>query len=791
MKTIYTLLLLSFLSVSGFYAQTLSSFLSNGKYGFKNGDKEVISARYAKVYEFTNEKAWVNLGNEWFLIDEEGKKISRSNYQDLSFVRVPFYSNEGLQFNELIAAKYPTTYFVDTLFDDGVLIPYADKFDVYAPNGNLISDSAFSQVFSPFNVDYFEPKIGEYYVIIKSDGSIQFSEYTFFINTGWSNLWYKKDLRADLRDLELGFDAPILASFPHAEIPNYLVLTPDPEMGEYGEWYYTDQPSRRGELLVWDSINGEFEYQLYNLRYNKMMTEKSKEKLFLSNIIEDEYVAEPVFVISNAQDSLNFWIKSRAPISTLPYDFIRAEDKRVVICEKAEKEPEMYDITNDELIKTPAGSAAVFSTQLMMQSTIAYEEESGETYNVDSPQFYSAFYFIRMKNSKVRVMNTDFYTYPMEFDTVFQLETEQHTPIVYFMFQGKYGALDLTSQRTTGAIFDSLVVFSLNDERGDFLSISEAEVPFYYTISGQKLFTKSNSYELFNGKKGVGVRVYPDYPSGDENEVKLVIQPLYKELNFSEKGDWFEAKNTKGKWGIVSVFGDTVVPFQFEKFRFLEWSFNENDARFGYQLKNKRNIGYYDFYLNRGIPCMYSELGNLHLSNSESIGIQTYGLDKTGVFSPDLKAVLPNDFDAIFPVLLGDKDYLVLKKNGKYKVVLAARVDHKFAKELSKARQYDYVIDTIGLVNQAGGFDLFSLKDGSFIQHSATFEKYFEANTGWSIFMQNGKLGISDNESGKVYIKPTLTDVMISESAYLITTEKGMSYYLDVFSKKKYKITTW
>jgi len=81
---------------SSFYAQGLRTFNQNGSFGFKNGEKVVIPAKYDYAADFHNGRAAVCIKKKWGYIDVNGKLVipmEMDRAENFRFGYVRFYQN--------------------------------------------------------------------------------------------------------------------------------------------------------------------------------------------------------------------------------------------------------------------------------------------------------------------------------------------------------------------------------------------------------------------------------------------------------------------------------------------------------------------------------------------------------------------------------------------------------------------------------------------------------------------------------------------------------------------------
>lgn len=182
-------------------------------------------------------------------------------------------------------------------------------------------------------------------------------------------------------------------------------------------------------------------------------------------------------------------------------------------------------------------------------------------------------------NGKYGVVNLDNTTDGKLYDTLYPHETGSWYT---FIENGKFGLTD--GKAVIPAVFDEAVVFETNRMtamHGNLWftqAFTKNEQNFYYDSHGIQHISQGNFVPLMFGRNQygivdqelivtIGINQHGGLAVSQSDNAKFVtlVEPLYYYIDSVSYDYTFIAKNKKGKMGLIDVYGDTLIPFEFDR----------------------------------------------------------------------------------------------------------------------------------------------------------------------------------------------------------------------------------
>ncbi|MGV3631995.1 MAG: WG repeat-containing protein [Bacteroidota bacterium] len=204
-----------------------------------------------------------------------------------------------------------------------------------------------------------------------------------------------------------------------------------------------------------------------------------------------------------------------------------------------------------------------------------FADKNGESHYItdyDSiivhPDYYEYGYYgfglTYRKNGKYGAIYHDNTTDGKLYDTLYL--SNQGDYFFSFRENGKFG---LTNGKTViPAVFDNPVEFSapyITARHGSLAhtqSFMQDGKQLYYDSKGKRHVSENGSYDVRYFGKKMGI---VEYYETDDSKFDTLVQPLYKYIDMFHVGYLYTATNKKGQKGLIDLYGDTLIPFEYDQ----------------------------------------------------------------------------------------------------------------------------------------------------------------------------------------------------------------------------------
>ncbi|MCE3295493.1 MAG: hypothetical protein K0R65_1207 [Crocinitomicaceae bacterium] len=165
-------------------------------------------------------------------------------------------------------------------------------------------------------------------------------------------------------------------------------------------------------------------------------------------------------------------------------------------------------------------------------------------------------------HGKYGVVNLENTTDGKLYDTLYPHETGS-----WYTFEenGKFGLTD--GKTLIPAVFDEPVVFETNRVtamHGNLWftqAFTKNGETFYYDSQGKEHVSQGNFAVYMFGKNKYGI---VEHKQMNDAEFVTLVEPRYHYMDPVIYGYTFIAKNKKGKTGLIDLYGDTLIPFEYD-----------------------------------------------------------------------------------------------------------------------------------------------------------------------------------------------------------------------------------
>lgn len=427
-------------------------------------------------------------------------------------------------------------------------------------------------------------------------------------------------------------------------------------------------------------------------------------------------------------------------------------------------------------------------------------DEFGEYYIQTFKPFKSNFIVLK-KNNKFGLISLNGKIFEPIYDTLYQSENDEL--FVHTMKNGKYGRINLLNGNCVEAEHLYEVVFY------ESKTINGQEL--YYTLITEDNYNEStgiysyNSYHLFENnkklfanfdlifpkkiKKKYGLFGYSDYADSDTpNEL---IKPVYRFLEQSQFKGLFKAQGKNKKWGIINVFGDTVVPLNYSKLIPNVYSSNV----YTYYVFNRNKIGIYQVDKGELIPPIYEKIE----SNNQGDGIAEFYFStlnkKVGIHDSKGEKLVDNQFDEIILNYFYTNDdysstpFFECKKKGKFYTLPVSYKNSDY--ESIKLVAYDFIVIDKGFVKKGNKYEIYDILTNELIE-TQNLEELKLNGMLYTIVVKNGKFGAVDFQGNElVPCEYEFATFMENRDEVMIGYQNGVKYYIYVDNNERFTEDQW
>lgn len=198
------------------------------------------------------------------------------------------------------------------------------------------------------------------------------------------------------------------------------------------------------------------------------------------------------------------------------------------------------------------------------------------------PDYYNYSYYIfgltYKKNGKYGVIYHDNTTDGKLYDTLYLFN--QGDSFYSFRENGKFG---LTNGKIViPGVFDDTVRFSAPYITAIHGSISHTQAfmqdgkQLYYDSNGKLRVSQNGSFDTrYLGKKKMGI---VEYYETDDSKFDTLVPAVYKDVDMFHVGYLYVATNKKGKKGLIDLYGDTLIPFEYDEIDEFITAYKDTEA---------------------------------------------------------------------------------------------------------------------------------------------------------------------------------------------------------------------
>lgn len=524
---------------------------------------------------------------------------------------------------------------------------------IVTPDGKPAMETVFSDL-SYVTLDdgtmQLQGKADEKIVIIDLPSKLTFTEYRRFDN----GIGYKighKEGSAEIIAVDTGEK---LAEFDFAETPreNYTLI--DPESGMSVEM--RDQPIN--EPYAWVArINGnDTLWALYSVPHRRLLSDWDQVKkphatytYFGSpnNLVELYYGGKSAYYLNGMEKPTAYEFET---VGVVAYQFL-------VTSKLDEELMSVYAFKNGSLeFLTKTASIDLADNIRQQQYYVGDNAPDGAYY--ESSRFSSYFFYLTDENNKISVMLPDFTILPLKADTLIQSSSTQIRSVLEYRKNGKWGLIDLRDGRYSPADRPESGQFNYAPDFDTYYRLAEDES--HYIDMYNRKFYSMEAYPFKKGNK-TGLITYNEFSETDNNKVEM-IPPIYKKIEETSAPGRMLAQNGKGKWGVLSFFGDTIVPFEYDDITDTDimWNdYNEWTHQY-YKTRIGKKYGLRPLDANFGLPAVYDQIymGDfIFLEREGKLSLVEY---------PNLIPKVTGEFDALASFVDYSDDVLYLQRNDKW-----------------------------------------------------------------------------------------------------------------------------
>lgn len=281
---------------------------------------------------------------------------------------------------------------------------------------------------------------------------------------------------------------------------------------------------------------------------------------------------------------------------------------------------------------------------------------------------------------------------------------------------------------------------------------------------------------------------------------KETIPPIYKEIdhgtNFEWNSDSLIVKNAKGKYGIISQFGEVILPVEYDEinYYFGDYAMLANIYTL-FEVKKSKFLGIYAPNRNKWIvPCKFTEVKDYKDFDEGELGAYIVkNKKKVGVIDFYGNELLPAIFDEI-NVSSSRLDFFTELDT----VVVYGSIDDKYFANVNFALKNinPPKYDSIGFDLIAGfyGYRFKDVKEKVNLltgELTKVDETLIEGEM-YDIFRQDEKFG-AKNKNGEILIEAIYEKAhfLNGRTEVMIGYESGEKYYIYVESGKRYTEQEW
>ncbi len=285
------------------------------------------------------------------------------------------------------------------------------------------------------------------------------------------------------------------------------------------------------------------------------------------------------------------------------------------------------------------------------------------------------------------------------------------------------------------------------------------------------------------------------------------IPPVFKEIYHAYDLGWdadiLIVKNQKKKMGMMSVYGDTVLPIAYTDITNYEYDGYSTSlwAPLVKLEKGKKEGIFYPYAMEVLVPAMFDKVDMVEPYYDETSyeevfynGFLTTLKKKKGFYDFHGNELLPPIFDEIIPIP-------VVPFNSQGDVIVYGELDGKLYANYNSVAESDKAL----AFNEANYFDQIIGTTGFRFEENGTYIYEFETQKEqkgvteftipgyeYDIYVVGRKFGAKDKE-GNILVEAIYeeADFMMGRSEVMIGYENGVKYYIYVENNERYTESEW
>lgn len=722
------------------------------------------------------------------IIDQRGAIVIPLEYYVLE--RFPSFSYEmkSGMFVDYLLTMDRADYFYSPE-SEGFLRLGAPEIYLAQADGTFVSDSAFTEV-SAVNIEKEEiPLKGSgKMAVLNNLLQITYSPYE------WVNEFMEwKFCYTGKEYLIFNRFNNVVDRFDDVMIPNKLSPITDEagiEMTYYTETLFEDF------VYVTKLFGEDTRTAIYDLKNEKVVSGWESAITFVSKGINPS--GSIVWIYKDETDKLAYSISTAGKSSAFAYeDIVHVSNRFYAFKKEGETTYALCELLGDSVfaertrIEKSFGSLNYVGINTLSipeydrELSRGYADDFGNYYAYQSqttegvPAFRTPFTLFKNANGKLGFISWNGKVIDLNADTLFQ--NDLFTTMIEYRTGNLWGAAEIVwgsvfkADRPAPGFFyllpDLALIYRLGDDEKHYVDFKGR---VFYSVNPERVIVKKGRYK--------GSEMYADF-EGMDNKQDVVIPYRYSEILQTWNEVNFLAKGPDKKWGVISSFADTLLPFKYDDLGFGANKENYISIEFPYRDYDEQCLtriggfhGILSLNLRKEIPAIYNRVTYVPdaafiVEKNGKFGVYDYNLD-----------------EKITPVL--DEAFIASSVSGKY-FLRARKGNHWYNMEFFEGKvpdqttflqapAFDLVINETGFVKTATGYEARDFNN-TLLQKEAVMSDYLDEN---QFRFKDGKIFLIDL-NGKVLYPEGLTHLVILEDGRVISVENGVTYSYTTWKKSK------
>lgn len=301
---------------------------------------------------------------------------------------------------------------------------------------------------------------------------------------------------------------------------------------------------------------------------------------------------------------------------------------------------------------------------------------------------------------------------------------------------------------------------------------------YFLTSYGKKFYSMENSFSKKVGKY-FGVYTYPNYYAEEKNQVKA----QYKDLYAAPTSGMYFAKGKNKKYGVISLIGDTVIPFKYSKILAQPGS---GDGFYNFKVFNKSKCGLYRIDAGEVVPPIYDSINPIgYLMDIYSTDLLVTLKGKKGMIDQFGKMKIKPEYDQITATYAVEGSGLYLCKKGNKTAVYPS-----YALDFGPyTRLYDEVYGMQGFIKTGELYESYDLISGKLLSTNKEIELSADGFN-YKIIKRNGKFAAFSLDD-KQLTEFIYDDATMYGADMMTGYENGIFYFINVFTGERYTQDQW